>query len=377
MAAQILCISFSPLSTDARVLRQLEVLAELGEVTTVGYGPKPAGAAHHLEVPRSATSLPQTPLGVLKLALRLHSAVELTAPAEKAARELLTGSGPFDVVVANDARAIPLAIEVANGARVWADLHEWAREENSTSLPWRLLVGPYMDALCRKYLARLDALTTVNESIASLYHEVYGVSAGVVRNAIAFQDLAPGTVDPEHIRLVHSGVAVPERNIEALIETTRRLDDRFTLDLYLMGDEDGYLGQLKRLASEVPRVTIMPPVAPSELPSTLNRYDLGVYLLPLRTLNHRLMLPNKFFDFVQARLGLLISPATETSALIAQYSLGPTLTDHSVEGLVSTLSALSSDEVAQYKLNSHNAARELSSITDRETMRQTLSGLLR
>ena len=373
---RILCISFSPIETDARVLRQLRVLAEFGEVTTLGYGGTPAGATHHLAVASDAKSLPETPGGVARLALRRHRAVELTAPAERAALGLLEGVEPFDIVVANDARALPLAFAVAGDARIWVDLHEWAPQENTTSLPWRVLVAPYMDALCRRYLARTDAITTVNASIAKLYVEHYGVSPGVVRNAIPRQDLSPSPVADDAIRLVHSGVAVPERNIEALIATVEALDTRFTLDLYLMGDDDGYLGRLKTVAARVPRVTVHPPVAPAELPSTLNAYDLGVYLLPIRSLNHQLMLPNKFFDFVQARLGLLISPATETSALIAEHDLGPRLADHSVDGLVAALGSLSADDVRRYKANADAAAGALSSDTDIETMRGILRSLV-
>ena len=62
----ILCISMSPIHRDARVLRQIGVLAEHGDVVSVGFGPKPAAVVEHLEVPLGPT-LPQTPLGVLKI----------------------------------------------------------------------------------------------------------------------------------------------------------------------------------------------------------------------------------------------------------------------------------------------------------------------
>lgn len=360
---RILCLSFSPIHTDARVLRQLTVLGRYGEVTTLGYGPTPSGATHHLEVPASASSLPQTPVGVLKLALRRHARLELTAPGERAALRLLAGSAPYDLVVANDARALPLAHAIAGTAPVWADLHEWAPDENTTSIPWRLLVKPYMDALCRRYLPRVAATTTVGRAIADLYRERYGVSPVVVRNAGPRRDLAPSPSDGDRIRLVHSGVAVRERNIEALIDATAALDERFTLDLYLMG-EGRYVDGLRARAAATPRVTVHPPVRPDEIPSTLNRYDLGVYLLPLRTLNHRLMLPNKFFDFVQARIGIVMSPAEETARLIAEHGLGPLLPDTRVDTLVAALRALGTGDVETFKRNADVAAEKLNSDED-------------
>jgi hypothetical protein len=372
---RILSISFSPLRRDSRVLRQLEILREFGEVTTVGYGPAPDGVADHIEVPLKAASLPQTPTGVLRLGLHRHRSVELKAPAERAALPQLVGTGPYDLVVANDARALPLAFAIADGAPIWADLHEWAAEENSTILSWRLLVGPYMDALCRRYLPHVTATTVVGGAIGDLYRDRYGIPRPVlVRNAGPWQDLTPSPTELGRIRLVHSGIAVPERNIEALIEATLVLDDRFTLDLYLVGTES-YLGKLRALAHESSRITFHAPVHPTALPATLNQYDLGVYLLPLRTRNHQLMLPNKFFDFVQARLGQLISPADETAALIAQYGLGPALPNHSVAGLVAALTPLTDDEVRGYKQHAHDAAHELSSAPDEAAMREVVARL--
>ena len=66
---RILVISFSPIHRDSRVLREISALAHHGRVTTVGYGTQPAGSAEHLRIPDRALSLPQTPSGVLTLAV--------------------------------------------------------------------------------------------------------------------------------------------------------------------------------------------------------------------------------------------------------------------------------------------------------------------
>lgn len=374
---RILCVSFSPIHIDSRVRRQLTVLREFGTVTTVGYGPQPPEADHHVEVPAGAASLPQTPLGVARLALRHHSAVELNAPGERAALPQLAGSGPFDLVVANDARALPLAFAAGGGAPVWTDLHEWAPQENSSSLPWRILVGPYMDALCRKYLKKVAATTTVNGAIASLYEERYGVLPEVIRNAIPDQHLSPSPVDPERIRLVHGGVAAPERNIEGLIDAVSQLDDRFSLDLFLVGDEQGHLGAIRRLAANVPRVRLHSPIPPADIPSALNAFDLGVYILPTLSLNHRLMLPNKFFEFVQARLGLVFGPSVETDRLITEHGLGVITRGSNARDLVDALRDLSAADVTRFKAAAHLAAATLSNETDLATQRALVGRLLK
>lgn len=362
---RILCVSFSPIHADSRVLRQLEVLRQHGEVTTVGYGPAPEGVALHIQVPDKASSLPETPFGVAKLALHLHNAVELTAPGEKAVLKQLLASGSYDLVVANDARALPLAFAAAGDAPVLADMHEWAAEERATVLVWRVLVGPYMQHLCKKYLPRAAAVTSVSSGLAGLYTERYGVATEIVRNAADLRKLKPTPVDPKVIRLVHSGTADAERNIVELIEAVNRLGDRFSLDLYLLEVPGGHLNVIKKLAASSPRVTVHDPVPPDTLPTVLNQYDLGVFLYPLKTLSHLYHLPNKFFDFVQARLGLVFSPAPEIDAHVAQYGLGIITADTTADALVDALTNLTADEVTGFKKAADKSARALSSEPDR------------
>lgn len=373
---RILCVSFSPIYADARVLRQLDVLLRHGDVTTVGYGPAPEDVARHIEVPEHAASLPQTPVGVAKLAMHLHKASELLSPAERAVKRETIDSGPYDLVVANDARALPLAFAAAKGARVYADMHEWAAEERATVLAWRVLVGPYMEYLCKKYLPHVAALTSVSAGLAALYTERYGVEHEVVRNAADLQDLAPSPVDPARIRLVHSGTADPERNLMELIEATEQLGERFTLDLYLLGSPGGYLDVVRERAAGSPRITVHDAVPPESLPRVLNQYDLGVFLYPLKTLSHQFHLPNKFFDFVQARLGLVFSPAPEIETYIGKYDIGIITPGTTSDALVDALQALSVEQVESFKLASDRSARELSSEPDRAVQDALIGRLL-
>lgn len=373
---RILCVSFSPIHADARVLRQIEVLQRHGEVTTVGYGEVPHDVARHIRVPDSAASLPQTPLGVLRLALRAHNAVELTAPGERAVLDEVLASGPYDLVVANDARALPLAFAAAGDAPVYADMHEWAPEERSTILVWRLLVAPHQTHLCRKYLPRAAAVTSVSAGLSNLYAETFGIPTETVRNAGPMSDLKPSPVDPDRIRLVHSGTADVERNIMELIEAVELLGERYTLDLYLLEVPGGHLAEIKQRAASSPRVTVHDPVPPETLPTTLNQYDLGVFLYPIQTRSHLYHLPNKFFDFVQARLGVIVGPSPEMARLVREHGIGAVTEDFTPAALTAVLDSLTPEQVAAWKQASHQAARPLSSDAQVQTWHRAVSALL-
>lgn len=361
------------------MLREIQALSEVGEVVSVGYGPVPPHVTQHLRVPDSAPSLPQTPMGVARLALRRLRASETAAPAARAALRLVreAGLGRFDMVVANDARSIPTAFAVADGAPVWADMHEWAPEERTHVTSWRLLVAPLMDHICRAYLPRCAAVTTVGGEIAGLYEQRYGVAPRLVRNAAAFADLAPSEPAPGRIRLVHSGGAVPGRNIEAMIDAVKACDDRFILDLFLVpgGDAGAYLDQLRARAADCERISFPTPVAPGDLPRALNAYDVGIFWIPPFNTNARLTLPNKIFDYVQARLAIAVGPTAEMVRLVDEHGLGVHSRTNEATDITATLMALTSQDVAAYKRASHAAAHALSFEHDKATIHTIVSEL--
>lgn len=358
---KILVISLSPIVRDARVLRQLSLLTKLGEVSTIGYGEEPDGVAQHFRVPDGAASLPQTPLGVLRLALRAHRSVENTSPAARAVFGMHIPSG-WDLVVANDARVLDLAFLLSAGAPVWADMHEWAPEERTHIRSWRYLVAPFMTELCRKYLPKAALVTTVGEEIAALYQARFGVTPALMTNATHFRELAPSVSQAGRIRCVHSGAAIHGRGLERMVQVFRKLPESYSLDLYLVPGGDGgkHLATLREAAANDPRITFHEPVAPEALPSVLSAYDVGVFWIPPTHTNARLTLPNKFFDYVQARLGVAIGPSVEMTRLLERFDLGVVSASFEEHDLRASLLEISSERVDEFKRASDVAARQLS-----------------
>lgn len=358
---KILVISFSPIVRDARVLRQLSLLTRLGDVSTIGYGEVPEGVQQHFRVPDGAASLPQTPLGVLKLALRAHRAVENTSPAARAVLGMEIPDG-WDLVVANDARVLDLAFTLSKGAPVWADMHEWAPEERTHIRSWKYLVAPFMTELCRLYLPKAALVTTVGDEIAALYQTRFGVTPALMTNATHFRELSPSPSVAERIRCVHSGAAIHGRGLERMVEVFRDLPERYSLDLYLVPGGDGgkHLATLRETAANDPRITFHEPVAPEALPTVLSAYDVGVFWIPPTHTNARLTLPNKFFDYVQARLGVAIGPSIEMTRLLERFDLGVVSASFDEHDLRASLLDVTPERVEAFKRASDVAARELS-----------------
>ena len=216
---------------------------------------------------------------------------------------------------------------------------------------------------------------TVGEGLAKEYEKHFGVRPTIITNATRFHDIRPSEVPQNRVRLIHHGIVNESRKLELMIELMKYLDERFELDLILMTSNyasqktRSYIQFLKDQIEKTPRMRVLPAVKSHEVVGTINSYDMGVFLIPPINFNYANTLPNKLFDFVQARLGILISPAEETSAIIARYGLGPALPDHSVDGLIAALSTLTDEKVQSFKQHSHEAAHDLSSASDEAAMR--------
>lgn len=377
MQHKILCISLTPINRDARVLRQIQMLGELGSVTTVGFGSIPQGASEHIQVPDGLSTLPQTPVGVMKLLLRMHRAAECSSPA---ARFVLNqGIGKeWDLVVANDARVLDLAFHFAEGAPVWSDLHEWAPEERTHVFSWRILVAPFMVHLCRRYLPRAALATTVSRGIVELYRSTFGIDARLMTNAGPLRDIDVHESVGDPIRCVHSGAAIHGRGLEDMVRAFRALPQRFTLDLYLVpgGDGGAHLQRLKALAQGCERIVFHDPVLPAELPETLSKYDLGIFWIPPTHTNARLTLPNKFFDYVQARIGVAIGPSEEMVREVRTHGLGVVSKSFELRDLVASLRDIDVDQINAFKYAADGAARQLSFGVESAPVRAALGQVL-
>lgn len=346
-------ISYSPLYRDARVLRQIRLLQQRYRVTTVGYGEAPEGVEAHVRIPDEIVYWHKDRRLLLA---RAYQRTYDSMPVQQWLRDHLP-VGQHDVIVANDVDTVPLAIGLRPRHGVHADLHEYASRQNEESLLWRLVVAPYFRWLVRTWVTQADSATTVSPGLAAEYRREFGIDAGLVMNAPPLADLGPTAVG-ESVRLVHAGNGVPER-LETMLAAMDLVRSKASLDLYLIDQGTGYVPSLRERYAGSDRVRIHEPVPTDEIVATLNAYDVGVYVLPPISFNFKYALPNKFFDFVQARLGLVIGPSPDMAALVREHDLGVVTPDFTAESFASAIDALTPEQVAQMKAASDAAAPAL------------------
>jgi hypothetical protein len=226
-------------------------------------------------------------------------------------------------------------------------------------------IAPYQEWLCRRYLHRCAAVTTVSSRIAQEYAEQFGVEVGVVTNASPYADLRPTPVTTP-VRLVHSGACLRNRDLHVMVDAVVAAAGgpdpvAVTLDLYLTPNDPGYLAELRDRASRSGGVvTVHDPVPYADLLTTLNDYDVGVHVLPPSSFNNANALPNKVFDYVQARLGLLVGPSPEMAMLVHRHHLGVVAAAFDTSAVAAAVRRLDPERVTAAKAASQAAADELS-----------------
>ena len=355
---KVLVIAFSVIKNDPRVFRQVQVLRDHYQVTVIGLGSCPMRGIDWIAINTPArTLLDRLKYGAL-LGLRQFDSAYWSRAVHLVALSLLVGQ-KFDLILANDLDALPLALRIAVDSPVLLDAHEYAPLEYEDIFLWRLIVQPYREYLCRTYLRRTEGMLTVCDGLADEYARVYGVKPKLLMNAPPYQHLKPSPVEGGIVRMIHHGAAIPSRHLEQMIEMMQFLDHRFRLDFMLLSANQGYLNHLKKLASGDSRISFVDPVAMLDIPKVSNQYDVGIFLLPPVNFNYKHALPNKLFEFVQARLGIAIGPSPEMARLVERYKLGVVANDFTPQALAKRLNALTTADIVKFKEAANVAALEL------------------
>jgi hypothetical protein len=78
-----------------------------------------------------------------------------------------------------------------------------------------------------------------------------------------------------------------------------------------------------------------------------------------------LALPNKLFEFIQARLALVVGPSPEMARVVREHECGLVTRDFTSQSLAEALASLTPASIAAYKRQSNRAAGQLNAEQNR------------
>ena len=358
MGKKILIISISDLKNDPRVNRQIHFLKDSFKVYTLGLkDPEIIGTVFfQLEVKKAHF------LRIFFVLFTLFRRYDLIEKFIIKYKVKFERDGiykiKFDLIITNDVESLPIAFGIPEKNRILLDAHEYSPEQFKDKLIWRMFYRGYNIHLCKKYLNKVYKMTTVCLAIANEYSKIFSVSPVVITNAVRYYELSPSPVKKDKIRIIHHGAAIPSRKIELMIEMMKYTDERFSLDLMLLPTDNNYFNKLTKLVRK--NVSIKEPVPMDKIVNVTNDYDIGLFLLPPVGFNYKYALPNKLFEFIQARLAIAIGPSPEMSDYVKKYDLGIVSNDFKPLSLASEINKLTKEKIEYFKNQSNKHANELS-----------------
>ncbi len=229
----------------------------------------------------------------------------------------------FDILLSNDLDTLTanfLSAKIKNKSLVY-DSHEYFTEV--PELVNRPRVKKIWEWLEKKMVPKIKIAYTVCESIAKIYTEKYGVSFHVVRNIPVSQNIGIREEDKNSSKkiILYQGVLNVGRGLKEVILAMNFINNA---RLLIAGDGDikkelELLVKTEKLETKVEftgRLTL------EELAKLTPQADLGLSIEEDLGLNYRFALPNKLFDYIQARVPVLVTNLPEMAALVRQYKIG-------------------------------------------------------
>jgi glycosyltransferase involved in cell wall biosynthesis len=249
-------------------------------------------------------------------------------------------------------RAIPLLY----------DSHEYFTEV--PELVGRRRVKRVWERIEGRIVPKIKYAMAVSDSIAEMYTEKYDTPFITVRNVA--RSYTPEPYPDFHksytskYKIIYQGALNMGRGIELMIDTMAEMDDTV---LFVAGDGD-IRKRLERRVDELKlngTIVFTGRLSPGELQRITPQCDLGLSLEEDLGLNYRLALPNKLFDYIQARIPVLCSDLPEMSAIVHRYRIGEVCISREPHQLANQLTGMLKDGDARkrWKSNLKKAAGEL------------------
>ncbi len=266
----------------------------------------------------------------------------------------------FDVIYANDLETLQLAVKLKGlQTKLIFDAHEYFFDEHIGSSVFVNERLPVIEYVTSKYFKYIDVLVSVCDGIAQLYQQrFYFDKVEVITNAKEYADHLSFSETTYPIQMIHHGYYKPNRNIEALVDMMQYLPrQKYALNLMIVGSlPEKLLDQINGLEN----VHLIDAVQADQIVDRCNAFDVGVMAFKPVTENLRYVLPNKFFEFIQARLAIVSGPSIEVEKYVHQHGLGVIAQDFDGRAMAQAVLSLDAHKTAEFKQNTHLHAEKLS-----------------
>lgn len=379
-------ISLTPVTDEPRVLRQSRALADSGwTVIVAGLKGRQRPPAHWRYIEVDHVYDTKSMFDSVKLSWKKRLSRFNTRFAEDYYWRSAGYDGIYehiatveqvrcDLAIAHDYFTAPMAARLAaiSRGKFAVDCHEFSYEQYMHDPKWVREERPWVHAMEKRFLPKAFKVTTVCDGIADKLKSTYRLEERptVVRSTAFFHDL-PFKPTGEKIEVLYHGIVSPMRGLEQTIRSVRLWRPEYHLVIRGPGP-DSYVAELNALAEAegvTQRVRIDPPVPFDKMVPKANSADIGFFVQEDISAQKRFTLPNKFFEYVQARLALCVADLPEMARLVRDHQLGVLVAKQITPDLIAAqINGLTREKIDTFKRASMAAAKRLSWESEAEVM---------
>ena len=356
---KILIIAYPDLSKDPRPYRQIKSLSKEHEVYTVGAG---SSGLENFFYKLKKHNFLYNFFRLILLKIGLHNWYYWDIYKLNIQKQLSNLS--FDLIIAHEIQLVPLALKIGNNQTpVILDAHEYSPKNFDDSFIWRFFIKKYYTNLCKENISKLNNIITVSPGIVNAFHKNFNIKPILITNACEYKNhLNPIQPKIDKIKIIHHGIMSTSRSLHLLVDMMKYLDNnKYELNFMLTSTFYGkfFLKKLKRRARGL-NINFLEPINRLNLIDFCNDYDIGVHFVPPTNFNLKYGLGNKFFEFIQSRLVVVIGPDIEMSKYVNKYKVGVISKDWTAHSLADSINLLDHEKIIFHKNQSHKYAKDLS-----------------
>jgi glycosyltransferase involved in cell wall biosynthesis len=308
-----------PLDNDSRVNKEIESLGKFGhEVTILSINGSHHGTADSRVLSYNAKKriLP----GVSSILL-FFKFLSFAASCYK----------DHVVIHAHDLNTLPVAVLVRwlnfnRTVSIVYDTHEYAQND----VPNESRFNQYCKFVYEKFFIKFsDHVITVSDAIANEYTVQYGISKpDVILNCPPMS--SPGRasnyfrqrfdINLDQRVFLYQGALCPGRGIDSLLDAFNSFEESGPVIIFMGYGE--MRSEIEFYQSSSNNIFYHEAVSPKLLPEFTSAADVGIAFIEDCCLSYRYCLPNKLFEYLMARLPVLVSNLPEMKKMVLDYGVG-------------------------------------------------------
>ena len=211
----------------------------------------------------------------------------------------------------------------------------------------------------RRCLRRCTKIIVVNNSIQERLLKKHAIESRVIRNCTSYSNISTlqGN-DPRNSlftesdkkTIIYCGGFQKGRGLEVLANASWNLPDKWRIVFIGSGNQEE---NLKAICAGNSKAIFMNEVPPEQLLSILSQADVGVIPYEGTSLNNKLALPNKVFEYTAAGLAIIGTKLPEVTSILEE-GIGVSYDEGDEKSFLQSLSELSDSALKHMQLNARN-----------------------